>query len=209
MKFEGARARNFVGQIFFIVPNLYPVHLLVIPMHICTSHSLFSHSYVVNEWLNRHCNVQIDIGITADELGISVFWVSGGCIKKLGQNLDFPCTWSCWLREILTVKYWSSFDHFEALLVSFTNIYPWLRLEKIWSNWLVPQNAYHCTGHKNSSYYTVQMAKGNFYTAITCRPSAWSGLTYNEWSDWYDNRTTKTLSELTSRYPDIAYGDPA
>jgi hypothetical protein len=31
--------------------------------------SLFSHSYVVNEWLNRHCNVQIDIGIRADELG--------------------------------------------------------------------------------------------------------------------------------------------
>jgi hypothetical protein len=44
--------------------NLYPVH-------ICTSQSLFSHSYVVNEWLNRHCNVQIDIGIRADELGIS------------------------------------------------------------------------------------------------------------------------------------------
>jgi hypothetical protein len=28
---------------------LYPVHLLVIPMYICTSQSLFSHSYVVNE----------------------------------------------------------------------------------------------------------------------------------------------------------------
>jgi hypothetical protein len=28
---------------------LYPVHLLVIPMYICTSHSLFSHSYLVNE----------------------------------------------------------------------------------------------------------------------------------------------------------------
>jgi hypothetical protein len=39
-------------------------------MHICTSQSLFSHWYVVNEWLNRHCNVQIDIGIRADELGI-------------------------------------------------------------------------------------------------------------------------------------------
>jgi hypothetical protein len=49
----------------------YPVHLLVIPMNICTSQSLFSHSYVVNEWLNRHCNVQIDIGIRADELGKS------------------------------------------------------------------------------------------------------------------------------------------
>jgi hypothetical protein len=39
-------------------------------MHICASQSLFSHSYVVNECLNRHCNVQIDIGIRADELGI-------------------------------------------------------------------------------------------------------------------------------------------
>jgi hypothetical protein len=28
---------------------LYPVHLLVIPMYICASQSLFSHSYVVNE----------------------------------------------------------------------------------------------------------------------------------------------------------------
>jgi hypothetical protein len=37
-------------------------------MYICTSQSLFSHSCVVNEWLNRHCNVQIDIGIKADEL---------------------------------------------------------------------------------------------------------------------------------------------
>jgi hypothetical protein len=39
-------------------------------MYICASQSLFSHSYVVNEWQNRHCNVQIDIGIRADELGI-------------------------------------------------------------------------------------------------------------------------------------------
>jgi hypothetical protein len=29
--------------------GLYPVHLLVIPMYICASQSLFSHSYVVNE----------------------------------------------------------------------------------------------------------------------------------------------------------------
>jgi hypothetical protein len=41
----------------------YPVHLLVIPMYICASQSLFSHSYVVNEWLNSDCNVQIDIGL--------------------------------------------------------------------------------------------------------------------------------------------------
>jgi hypothetical protein len=39
-------------------------------MFICTSQSLFSHLYVVNEWLNRHYNVQIDIGIRADELAI-------------------------------------------------------------------------------------------------------------------------------------------
>jgi hypothetical protein len=44
-------------------------------MYICASQSLFSHSYVVNEWLNRHCNVQIDIGIRADELGISHSYV--------------------------------------------------------------------------------------------------------------------------------------
>jgi hypothetical protein len=50
--------------------DYYPVHLLVIPMYICTSQSLFSHLYVVNEWLNRHYDVQIDIRIWADELGI-------------------------------------------------------------------------------------------------------------------------------------------
>jgi hypothetical protein len=50
--------------------DYYPVHLLVIPMYICASQSLFSHSYVVNEWLNRHCDAQIDIIIRADELGI-------------------------------------------------------------------------------------------------------------------------------------------
>jgi hypothetical protein len=32
-----------------ILTDDYPVHLLVIPMYICTSQSLFSHSYVVNE----------------------------------------------------------------------------------------------------------------------------------------------------------------
>jgi hypothetical protein len=39
-----------------------------------------SHSYVVNERLNRHCNVQIDIGIRADELGNKAFvwlWITG------------------------------------------------------------------------------------------------------------------------------------
>jgi hypothetical protein len=51
---------------------MYPVHLLIIPMYICTSQSLFSHVYVVNEWLNRHCNLQIDIWVRADELGIAI-----------------------------------------------------------------------------------------------------------------------------------------
>jgi hypothetical protein len=47
-------------------------------MYICTSQSLFSHSCVVNEWLNRHCNVQIDIGIRADELGIILWALNPG-----------------------------------------------------------------------------------------------------------------------------------
>jgi hypothetical protein len=38
-------------------------------MYICTSQSIFSHSYVVNECRNRHCDAQIDIRIRADELG--------------------------------------------------------------------------------------------------------------------------------------------
>jgi hypothetical protein len=62
--------REFVWsdfEIWSVYRHLYPVHLLVIPMYIWTSQSLFSHSYVVNEWLNRHCDVQIDIGIRADE----------------------------------------------------------------------------------------------------------------------------------------------
>jgi hypothetical protein len=53
-----------------VVALLHTTHVLVIPMYICTSQSLFIHSYVVNEWLNRHWNLQIDIRIRADELGI-------------------------------------------------------------------------------------------------------------------------------------------
>jgi hypothetical protein len=64
-----------------IFTALYPVHLLVIPMHICASQSLFSHSYVVNECRNRHCNVQIDIGIRADELGIGLIVEFGNDYK--------------------------------------------------------------------------------------------------------------------------------
>jgi hypothetical protein len=57
--------------------GLIPSSSAQIPMSICIciSQSLFSHSYVVNEWLNRHCNVRIDIGIRADELGINAFLV--------------------------------------------------------------------------------------------------------------------------------------
>jgi hypothetical protein len=50
-------------------------------MYICTSQSLFSHSYVVNEWLNWHCDGRIDIGIRADELGIEQMnWALAGSI---------------------------------------------------------------------------------------------------------------------------------
>jgi hypothetical protein len=62
---------------------LYPVHLHLIPMSICTSQSLFSHSYVVNECLNRHCDVRIDIGIRADELGTGVERIVIKRTKKL------------------------------------------------------------------------------------------------------------------------------
>jgi hypothetical protein len=55
---------RFTHGLYFI-----PSSSAQIPMFIYTSQSLFSHSYVVNEWLNRHCNVQMDIGIRADELG--------------------------------------------------------------------------------------------------------------------------------------------
>jgi hypothetical protein len=41
-------------------------------VYICTTQSLFGHSYVVNEWLNRHCDAQIDIWIRADELGNNI-----------------------------------------------------------------------------------------------------------------------------------------
>jgi hypothetical protein len=65
-------------------------------MYICTSQSLFSHSYVVNEWLNRHCNVQIDIGIRADELGTS-----------------------CDQDNIIGIKLSSSCDHVDIIGINF------------------------------------------------------------------------------------------
>jgi hypothetical protein len=61
-------------------------------MYICTSQSLFSHSYVVNEWLNWHCDGWIDIGIRADELGTSLLifsaWAFQAIIKKFGSSLS-------------------------------------------------------------------------------------------------------------------------
>jgi hypothetical protein len=79
--------------------DLYPVHLLVIPMYICTSQSLFSHSYVLNV-LNRHCNVQIDIGIREDELDIShSYYVENECLNRhcdvqidIGISAQFICS---------------------------------------------------------------------------------------------------------------------
>jgi hypothetical protein len=56
--------------------NKYLVDMILINYFrsgsICTSQSLFRHSYVVGQWLNRHmyCDVRIDIGIRADELGL-------------------------------------------------------------------------------------------------------------------------------------------
>jgi hypothetical protein len=43
-----------------------------IPMSICASQCLFSHSFITYEWLNRDCDVQIYIALElrADELGI-------------------------------------------------------------------------------------------------------------------------------------------
>jgi hypothetical protein len=90
------------------VSNLYPVHLLVIPMHICASQSLFSHSYVVNEWLNRHCNVQIDIGIRADELGTRVSIV----------------------RHIFFIEYWIILDFYSNIRNS-NNIRIFISLNKL------------------------------------------------------------------------------
>jgi hypothetical protein len=41
--------------LFYYYPT---IHLLLIPMSICTSQSLLSHPYVVNELLDRHCDAQ-------------------------------------------------------------------------------------------------------------------------------------------------------
>jgi hypothetical protein len=39
-------------------------------MSICSSQCVFSHSFTTYEWLNSDYDVQKDIGIRADELGI-------------------------------------------------------------------------------------------------------------------------------------------
>jgi hypothetical protein len=42
-----------------------PSSSALIPMSNCTLECLFSHSFTTYEWLNRDCDVQIDIGITS------------------------------------------------------------------------------------------------------------------------------------------------
>jgi hypothetical protein len=49
LKNESKGLKDFFEANVPLEKGLYPVHLLVIPMYICTSQSLFSHSYVVNE----------------------------------------------------------------------------------------------------------------------------------------------------------------
>jgi hypothetical protein len=67
--------------------------------------AIFSHSYVVNEWLNRHCDAQIDIGIRADELGISfmdfLFYLKIYILFLF--YVPFFCTAAAEVTEILNV----------------------------------------------------------------------------------------------------------
>jgi hypothetical protein len=56
--------------------GLMPSSSALIPMSIRTLQCLFSHLFTTYEWLNRDCDVQIDIGIWADELGISLVAVA-------------------------------------------------------------------------------------------------------------------------------------
>jgi hypothetical protein len=52
-------------------------------MFICTSQSLFSHSYV----LNRYCDVRNDIGIREDEVGISAIAIFTSRIELMNWVL--------------------------------------------------------------------------------------------------------------------------
>jgi hypothetical protein len=57
-----------------IMVLLVPSSSALIPMSICTLQCLFSHSFTTYEWLNRHCDVQIYIGITSRWTG---YWALG------------------------------------------------------------------------------------------------------------------------------------
>jgi hypothetical protein len=62
-------------QRLYVYSRLYmPSSSALIPMSIRTSQCVFSHSFTTYEWLKRDCDVQIDIGIRADELGNSKVW---------------------------------------------------------------------------------------------------------------------------------------
>jgi hypothetical protein len=63
---------------------LIPSSSALILMSICTSQCLFSHSFTTYEWLNRHCNVQIYIGITSRWTGYTLHCV----IEKLRTELS-------------------------------------------------------------------------------------------------------------------------
>jgi hypothetical protein len=78
-------------------------------MYICTSQSLFSHSYVVNEWLIIHCNVQIDIGIRADELGTSHSYVVN---EWLNRHCDAQIDIGIRADELGICPTWASRDTF-------------------------------------------------------------------------------------------------
>jgi hypothetical protein len=56
---------NYRSRGFHKCKSLMPSSSALIPMSICTLQCLFSHSFTTYEWLNRHCDAQIYIGITS------------------------------------------------------------------------------------------------------------------------------------------------
>jgi hypothetical protein len=52
-----------------------PSSFALIPMSICTSQCLFSHSFNTYEWLNRDCDAQIYIGITSRWTGYKTYCI--------------------------------------------------------------------------------------------------------------------------------------
>jgi hypothetical protein len=63
-----------------------PSSSALIPMSICTLQYLFSHSFTTYEWLNRHFNVQIDIGIMSRWTG----YMSGMKQKSWSNRQSVP-----------------------------------------------------------------------------------------------------------------------